>query len=224
MPGPQVQDDPHVASGRDLRIPTCIKGSQAPPTDYETMECVICLEPTHQSVGLPCNCTAAYCLGCWEHALAQSLLSCGQARCPTCRAAVRVDFDAETGNLVYSRESDEAPGIPDEAIAHSHDVLALHETELLYDRYGASLEAVRPPLDDEALEEIFRTHFLAAPPSPPPPPPMTLADVWDGILGLGLLGAVALTCWSVSPRVHRWSTWCWWHWQFLLYDLSSWRR
>jgi len=104
-----------LPAGTDLGIPTCIKGSQAPPPDGENTECIICLEPTHKSVGLPCNCNAAYCLGCWDRALAQSLSSCGQARCPTCRAAVRVDFDADTGNLLFSRDCDDAPGgHPDE--------------------------------------------------------------------------------------------------------------
>mmetsp|Transcript_5084 Transcript_5084/g.8892 ORF Transcript_5084/g.8892 Transcript_5084/m.8892 type:complete len:173 (+) Transcript_5084:48-566(+) len=111
------------------------------------------------------------------------------------------------------------------AIAHAHDVLSNPETRLLYDRHGPSLEAVRPPPSDEALEElleILRTQFFAA--APPPPPPMTLADVRDGVLGLGLLGIVALTCWSLSPKISRWTMWCWWHWQFFLHDLSSWHR
>mmetsp|Transcript_7671 Transcript_7671/g.16876 ORF Transcript_7671/g.16876 Transcript_7671/m.16876 type:complete len:380 (+) Transcript_7671:80-1219(+) len=82
--------------------------------DSELKECVICLDQTCKSVVLPCDCRADYCLGCWDRALAQSLSSCGQARCPTCRAAVRVDYDAESGNLIFTRDCEESSKLADE--------------------------------------------------------------------------------------------------------------
>mmetsp|Transcript_35611 Transcript_35611/g.81608 ORF Transcript_35611/g.81608 Transcript_35611/m.81608 type:complete len:354 (-) Transcript_35611:36-1097(-) len=116
----------------EVGMPTYIKGAQAQPVDDDFAgECIICLEQTQKSVGLPCNCNAAYCLGCWDRALAQSLSSCGQARCPTCRAAVRVDFDAETGNLLFSRDSDDAP------VNHDEEEAGEAETVQPFDRREA---------------------------------------------------------------------------------------
>merc|ERR1712232_740791 len=42
---------------------------------------------------------------CWDTALANSFSQCGQARCPSCRALVRVDFDAENKCLVFAPET-----------------------------------------------------------------------------------------------------------------------
>eukprot|EP00927_Polykrikos_kofoidii_P077712 TRINITY_DN74629_c0_g1_i1.p1 TRINITY_DN74629_c0_g1~~TRINITY_DN74629_c0_g1_i1.p1 ORF type:complete len:329 (-),score=49.05 TRINITY_DN74629_c0_g1_i1:33-935(-) len=68
----------------------------------EDTECAICFEDIDQVASLPCSCKIAYCLKCWDKALARSFISCDQARCPTCRGRVRVDFDSETGRLLFS--------------------------------------------------------------------------------------------------------------------------
>ena len=72
-------------------------------------ECVICFDSIAQAEPLPCRCTVPYCMRCWDRSLAHSFNACGQARCPTCRSPVRVDFDAEAndgrGRLVFSSES-----------------------------------------------------------------------------------------------------------------------
>eukprot|EP00929_Paragymnodinium_shiwhaense_P079034 TRINITY_DN4105_c0_g1_i1.p1 TRINITY_DN4105_c0_g1~~TRINITY_DN4105_c0_g1_i1.p1 ORF type:complete len:327 (-),score=62.89 TRINITY_DN4105_c0_g1_i1:202-1182(-) len=68
-------------------------------------DCVVCFEAVCEKTSLPCACNVAYCIRCWDRALAQSFHSCGQARCPTCRLPVQVDFDAERGCLVFSKES-----------------------------------------------------------------------------------------------------------------------
>lgn len=77
--------------------------------DSDELECVICCEPMQESTALPCNCKIDYCGKCWDRSLAQSFNSSGQARCPTCRAHVRVDFDAEKGCLVFSRGTEDLP-------------------------------------------------------------------------------------------------------------------
>eukprot|EP00746_Dinoflagellata_sp_MGD_P007663 gnl/MRDRNA2_/MRDRNA2_115218_c0_seq1.p1 gnl/MRDRNA2_/MRDRNA2_115218_c0~~gnl/MRDRNA2_/MRDRNA2_115218_c0_seq1.p1 ORF type:complete len:408 (-),score=41.62 gnl/MRDRNA2_/MRDRNA2_115218_c0_seq1:183-1406(-) len=66
--------------------------------------CAICFESVNRTFSLPCECKVAYCMQCWDRCLAQSLNHCGQARCPTCRTPVHVDFDAEAGCLVFARE------------------------------------------------------------------------------------------------------------------------
>jgi len=54
---------------------------------------------------LPCQCKLHYCTSCWDKALANSFGQCGQARCPSCRSLVRVDFDADKQGLVFSAET-----------------------------------------------------------------------------------------------------------------------
>lgn len=83
---------------------------------YLTMEvsrggghCAICFEALGGSaVELPCSCAAVYCLRCWDHALAVSFRSCGVARCPTCRTAVRVDLEPGDSPQCVMRFSREA--------------------------------------------------------------------------------------------------------------------
>merc|ERR1719203_325311 len=70
-------------------------------------ECAICFDLIVQRPPLPCNCRVDYCLCCWDRCLLQSFWSVGQARCPTCRTPVHVDFDADLGGLVFSRETAE---------------------------------------------------------------------------------------------------------------------
>lgn len=69
------------------------------------VECTICMESTSEETVLPCKCKLHYCLPCWDKALANSFIQCGQARCPSCRSLVRVDFDAEKQCLVFSPEA-----------------------------------------------------------------------------------------------------------------------
>jgi len=71
------------------------------------LECGICFEAVHETTVLPCSCKIDYCTLCWNKALARSFTSCGQARCPSCRGLVRVDFDAEANRLVFSKESED---------------------------------------------------------------------------------------------------------------------
>eukprot|EP00929_Paragymnodinium_shiwhaense_P062161 TRINITY_DN3102_c0_g1_i2.p1 TRINITY_DN3102_c0_g1~~TRINITY_DN3102_c0_g1_i2.p1 ORF type:complete len:337 (-),score=29.86 TRINITY_DN3102_c0_g1_i2:201-1211(-) len=71
-------------------------------------ECAICLETVAESVDLPCRCKIMYCFQCWDRCLAESFNSQGAASCPTCRTPVKVDFEAESGRLLFS----EAPPLP----------------------------------------------------------------------------------------------------------------
>lgn len=77
---------------------------QARPGSEEGEECTICFDAIEESASLPCRCRVPYCLRCWDRCLAQSFNSCGQARCPTCRGPVRVDFDAEAMVMCFSKE------------------------------------------------------------------------------------------------------------------------
>lgn len=79
-------------------------------------QCVICFESTSQWAALPCACNVEYCTRCWDRALAESFNACDKSRCPTCRGTVRVDFDAEQGCLLFSREEEGLPE-PSEAQA-----------------------------------------------------------------------------------------------------------
>lgn len=69
----------------------------------EDFACAICFEQIAQSTELPCACKISYCARCWDRCLAQSVNSCGEARCPTCRSPIAVDFDADKACLVFSR-------------------------------------------------------------------------------------------------------------------------
>jgi len=71
----------------------------------EEMECTICMESIDEETLLPCQCKLHYCQSCWDKALANSFSQCGQARCPSCRSLVRVDFDPETNRMVFSKET-----------------------------------------------------------------------------------------------------------------------
>merc|ERR1712151_1365821 len=62
-------------------------------------------ETTTEVTILPCQCKLHYCRSCWDTALANSFSQCGQPRCPSCRAPVRVDFDTDTNRLVFTPEA-----------------------------------------------------------------------------------------------------------------------
>eukprot|EP00931_Biecheleriopsis_adriatica_P083711 TRINITY_DN57379_c0_g1_i1.p1 TRINITY_DN57379_c0_g1~~TRINITY_DN57379_c0_g1_i1.p1 ORF type:complete len:296 (+),score=33.09 TRINITY_DN57379_c0_g1_i1:32-919(+) len=76
--------------------------------EEEESVCAVCFDAVSYDTVLPCSCKVSYCSRCWDKSLAASFNSCGQARCPTCRGPVRIDFDATTGRLVFSREEDVA--------------------------------------------------------------------------------------------------------------------
>merc|ERR1712224_1105161 len=67
------------------------------------------------AVELPCARKATYCTKCWDHALAQSLNSTGEASCPTCRGHVHVDFDPDKLCLVFSRAQTPPAEVADES-------------------------------------------------------------------------------------------------------------
>uniref|UniRef100_A0A7S1FHW6 RING-type domain-containing protein n=1 Tax=Noctiluca scintillans TaxID=2966 RepID=A0A7S1FHW6_NOCSC len=74
--------------------------------DGEGPVCGICFEPVEGCpVLLPCACRADYCGTCWDRALASSMILRGTASCPSCRATVRVDFDAGACQLRFSLTS-----------------------------------------------------------------------------------------------------------------------
>jgi len=77
-------------------------GSQSMSSD-EYLQCAICFDDVEQGIEIPCACNVFYCAQCWDRALAQSFNSTGEARCPTCRVAVCVDFDPERICLLFSR-------------------------------------------------------------------------------------------------------------------------
>jgi len=80
-------------------------------------ECAICFEPTAERETLPCACNICYCSACWDKACASSVRDQQRARCPTCRGPVRVDYDADTCKLKFSKGDDEDPGDMIERIA-----------------------------------------------------------------------------------------------------------
>jgi len=88
-------------------------GAAAESADVaEEVECGICYEaiPLTGIAKLPCSCRVPYCHSCWDRALAASMSSCGRATCPSCRMALRVDFDAALGRLFFSRAETNSAG------------------------------------------------------------------------------------------------------------------
>jgi len=73
-------------------------------------QCAICFEDVEQTIEIPCACNVFYCAQCWDRSLAQSFNSTGEARCPTCRVVVCVDFDPEKNCLLFSRAP--VPALP----------------------------------------------------------------------------------------------------------------
>lgn len=95
-------------------------------------ECGICFEPLAEPLALPCACAVYYCADCWDRALAASFKNGGTARCPSCRGAVRVDFDPDfepTGRLVFTKEENAAVDDDDgDWIAKERRIMAAVET------------------------------------------------------------------------------------------------
>lgn len=68
---------------------------QVQQTEIEEDEhdvCAICFENA-PFLALPCACRTNYCSGCWDRALAASVLVRGKAQCPSCRVSFSVDCD-----------------------------------------------------------------------------------------------------------------------------------
>lgn len=107
--GPWVQPGPSMAAAAAATLPGSGRGAEgatAAPQEDEDVDCVICFESLDSrggAVPLPCECRVAYCHHCWDRALAASMSACGRALCPSCRSAMQVDFDAESGRLLFSR-------------------------------------------------------------------------------------------------------------------------
>jgi len=85
---------PYVPEVSDGDTSTSAEGSE------ETEACAICFE-VQPTVPLPCSCRVAYCARCWDRSLANSVLQCGVAQCPTCRCSFRVDFDEDRGLVLH---------------------------------------------------------------------------------------------------------------------------
>merc|ERR1711957_1152205 len=109
----------------------------------------------------------------------------------------------------------------------------------LYDRYGHSLEPPRSnfgpfdggdpffqatfdsQFDGVDLEELLREAMRAGAgqgvgfrkPGPP-----TVTEIWDGVLGLALVGVIAAMCWAAAPIISSWSCWFRWRWRFFIHD------
>jgi len=81
----------------------------------EHLECAICFDRIGCRTELPCACKIDYCDRCWDRSLAQSFNSCGWSRCPSCRTQVRIDYDADAGRLLFSREQVEERPLPEVA-------------------------------------------------------------------------------------------------------------
>eukprot|EP00928_Gymnodinium_smaydae_P050765 TRINITY_DN34330_c0_g1_i2.p1 TRINITY_DN34330_c0_g1~~TRINITY_DN34330_c0_g1_i2.p1 ORF type:complete len:276 (-),score=42.00 TRINITY_DN34330_c0_g1_i2:16-843(-) len=119
--------------------PTAGFSHEGSPSSCST-HCAICFEPLQTSTALPCACKVSYCMGCWDRSLAESFKARGEARCPTCRALVQVDFDAERGQLIFSRqlgESEDVTCTSERSRAQSRALRALSIREKM-------IEQVRP--------------------------------------------------------------------------------
>lgn len=71
--------------------------------------CAICFESIEAAGGaveLPCKCTISYCPRCWDRHLASSMAAVGVPRCPSCRLLMRVDYEAETGRLLFTSQEE----------------------------------------------------------------------------------------------------------------------
>lgn len=107
------------------------------------LECAICFEPINESTVLPCSCKLDYCVLCWNKALARSFIACGQARCPSCRGFVRVDFDADANRLVFSAEAQD--------MTFDHQVSGLRE---LGEGQRRSAEALAASQSHDRINEL----------------------------------------------------------------------
>lgn len=71
------------------------------PEDVDEV-CAICFEQK-VFVELPCVCRSVrYCAACWDRCLVVGLNAAGQARCPSCRVVISVDFEPQQERIVFS--------------------------------------------------------------------------------------------------------------------------
>mmetsp|Transcript_43352 Transcript_43352/g.102063 ORF Transcript_43352/g.102063 Transcript_43352/m.102063 type:complete len:276 (+) Transcript_43352:136-963(+) len=88
-------------------------GEREEEADAADDVCTICFEPIASvggRVALPCNCRLLYCHSCWDQTLAASMSAVGHPRCPSCRSSLRVDYDASTARLVFSKVEESEQG------------------------------------------------------------------------------------------------------------------
>lgn len=89
--------------------------------EEEASQCAVCFDDVDKAMSqcLPCACNVVYCALCWDRSLAQSFNSTGEARCPTCRLPVCVDFNPDKNCLVFSRAVVQPP--PDQECIRSRN-------------------------------------------------------------------------------------------------------
>lgn len=116
----------------------------------EAIECAICMEAISEVTTLPCRCKFDYCQPCWDRALANSFSQCGQARCPSCRSLVRVDFDPDKTCLVFSAET------VDMTYAAQRELQQTIVRDFEQGLSDSELEGRPPSL--QTLEEFARSH------------------------------------------------------------------
>eukprot|EP00930_Biecheleria_cincta_P092404 TRINITY_DN82300_c0_g1_i1.p1 TRINITY_DN82300_c0_g1~~TRINITY_DN82300_c0_g1_i1.p1 ORF type:complete len:396 (+),score=41.39 TRINITY_DN82300_c0_g1_i1:49-1236(+) len=113
----------------------------------DAMECAICMDSIEEETILPCRCKLHYCQVCWDKALANSFSQCGQARCPSCRSSVRVDFDAKTHRMLFTAETEDTSGAS--------------QSEMLQEIRREYMQSVGRENQMQVTEESFRV-FLEA--------------------------------------------------------------
>lgn len=109
-----------------------------PSVCQDSDTCAICFEELASlggAVPLPCACRALYCHGCWDYALNSKFDQAQVAECPSCRRAMRVDFDAETGRLCFSLQALDA-GRDEEMRARLQEQAKPRQVRLLKDHGG----------------------------------------------------------------------------------------
>lgn len=136
-----------TSTSSDVSIASNDPMEQIQELDAVEMECTICMECISEETVLPCQCKLHYCHSCWDKALANSFSQCGQARCPSCRAFVRVDFDAEQQSLVFTPET------VDMTFATEHALLERIEKE-----YEQSVAESQVPASEKSFEQFAEAH------------------------------------------------------------------
>jgi len=96
---------------------------------------------------------------CWDKALAQSFNSCGRARCPTCRAAVRVDFDPDSSIPSFTQDHEDMdPNNMRQRIAEQMRPVQIR----LLKAYGAAHPLEHDSDREEDLSEALSKALVAA--------------------------------------------------------------
>jgi hypothetical protein len=135
----------HKMSGSETESESAPMELEVPDSE-EAEDCVICFEAIAIKAVLPCDCKLTYCVGCWDRCLAQSFQRSRRARCPTCRTPVRVDFDANIGQAVFSRMPENLPSSP-----RSEDSMDVTDTGPSNDVFTRARNAFARLFDDESM-------------------------------------------------------------------------